>query len=258
MIGALSYFHPCRLYDGAKLGADIDSAARMTLETIWSHFMDGGFRHDNAWNCYGPYLTLQLAHALLFIGDVARMDQCLLWLVSHAAYPTVCSENSSLPCQVALGAWNEQHCYPISKEFREMPDQCWYMGDMPHGWACAEFITLLRDILFFEADEDRDAHVYIAPGVLPHWLRDGESIAVADAPTIFGQSFGYRLTHRAGARRVDISITQPLPAPVRFVYPCRFGSGVLSIVADGAPVSVSGRDVKLPANVATATITYAP
>ena len=76
-----------------------------------------------------------------------------------------------------------------------MPERPWYMGDIPHGWACAEFMMLLRDILFFEADEDGDAHIYIAPGVMPHWLGDGESIGVADAATIFGQNFGYRLTH---------------------------------------------------------------
>src|SRR5262249_32790486 len=50
IIGALAYFHPCRLYMGAKLGSDIDLAARMTLETIWAHFIDGGFRHESAWD----------------------------------------------------------------------------------------------------------------------------------------------------------------------------------------------------------------
>lgn len=48
IVGALCYFHPCRLYMNRKLGGDIDQAFRMTLETIWSHFIDGGFRHDAA------------------------------------------------------------------------------------------------------------------------------------------------------------------------------------------------------------------
>jgi hypothetical protein len=256
MIGVLAYFHPCRLYDGAKLGADIDSAARMTLETIWGRFMDGGFRHDSAWNCYGPYLTLQLAHSFLLLGDVTRMDQCLQWLVGNAGYSTVSRENSPTPWQVVLGAWNEQHCYPISKDFREMPDRFWYMGDIPHGWACAEFMTLVRDILFFEADEDGDAKIFLAPGVMPHWLGEGESTGATSAPTVFGQNFGYRLTHRQSARRVEINITQPSPANVRLIYPCRFGSGVQSAIADGNPVPVSGRDVQLPPGTATATIQY--
>jgi len=137
-----------------------------------------------------------------------------------------------------------------------MPDRFWYMGDIPHGWACAEFMTLVRDILFFEADEDGDAQLYLAPGVMPHWLGEGESVGVTSAPTVFGQNFGYRLTHRPSTRRVEINITQPPPAYVRLVYPCRFGSGVQSATADGNPVPVSGRDVQLPRGTATATIRY--
>jgi len=256
IIGALAYFHPCRLYEGAKLGSDIDFAARMTLETIWGKFMDGGFRHDSAWNCYGPYLTLQLAHSFLLIGDVVRMDQCLQWLVGNAGYSTVSRENSPTPWQVVLGAWNEQHCYPISKDFSEVPNRFWYMGDIPHGWACAELLTLLRDILFFEVNEDGDAHLYVAPGVMPHWLGEGESVGAASAPTVFGQNFGYRLTHRLGARRIEISIAQSPPAHVRFVYPCRFGSGVQSATANGNPATVSGRDVQLPSGTTSAIIQY--
>jgi hypothetical protein len=157
---------------GAKLGHDIDVAARMTLETIWGHFIDGGFRHDSAWNAYGPYLTLQLAHAFLLIGDVNRMDQCLFWSVNNAAFAKVSRDagSSSGNAKVVLGAWNEQHCYPIAKDFAEVPSRSWYMGDIPHGWACAEFMLLSRDIFFFEADEDGTPHTYIAPGSLPHWL----------------------------------------------------------------------------------------
>jgi hypothetical protein len=256
MIGAVAYFHPTRLYMGAKLGGDIDLAARMTLETIWGHFVEGGFRHDAAWHCYGPYLTLQLAHAFLLIGDLARMDQCLGWVV-NAGFATINPSvgTSNTDWQVVLGAWNEQHCYPIAKRFSEFP-WVWYMGDIPHGWACAEFILLLRDILFFEADEDSDPHIYLAPGLVPRWLNDGESIGVTDAPTLFGVPFGYELTLRQANQTIEINITQPPPANVRFVYPCRFGSGVLSATADGNPVALSGTAVHLPAGTRQAIIQY--
>jgi hypothetical protein len=257
IIGALAYFHPCRLYMGAKLGTDIDLAARMTLDTIRSHFVDGGFRHDSSWYCYGPYLTLQLAHAFLLTGDIERMDQCLTWAV-NAAYATA-SRKDGQPhdyWQVVLGAWNEQHCYPIAKDFVEVPHRPWYMGDIPHGWACAEFTLLLRDILFFEADEDVDPHIYIAPGVMPHWLEDGQSIGVADAPTVFGVPFGYRLTNSLAIKSVEIEILQPPPSHVGFVYPCHLGAGVSSVVADGRPLLVTGRDVRLPAGIRRATVSY--
>src|SRR5262249_32878729 len=82
IIGAVAYFHPLRLYQGPKLDVDIDEAFRQTLDTIWERFVDGGFMHDAAWRAYGPYLTLQLAHAFLFVGDVARMSQLLDWCIS--------------------------------------------------------------------------------------------------------------------------------------------------------------------------------
>jgi len=255
MIGAVSYFHPTRLYMGAKLGADIDSAARMTLETIWSHFVDGGFRHDAAWQCYGPYLTLQLAHAFLLIGDVARMDALLGWAV-NAGFATINPSvgTSSVDWQIVLGAWNEQHCYPIAKRFTEFP-WCWYMGDIPHGWACAEFMLLLRDILFFEADEDGQPRVFIAPGVPPHWLTNGQSIGVSDAPTLFGQPFGYELTLNTSTQTISLTFTQPL-SNVAYLYPCRFGTGVVSVTANGVPQPVSGTDVWLPAGTTSATVVY--
>ena len=259
LIGTLAYFHPCRLYIGQKLGPDIDFAARQTLETIWSHFVSGGgFRHDSAWHTYGPYLTLQLAHCFLLLGDLARMDECLMWAVGNAAYARV-SRGPGAPdaWQVVLGAWNEQHCYPIASDFAEVPRDWWYMGDIPHGWAAAEFLLLLRDILFFEADEDGSPHVYLAPGVPPHWVADGQSIGIANAPTIFGQPFGYALTHRQATKTVEIQITQPLPPPVRLAYRCRFGSGIASATADGNAVPMVGDTVWLPAATTTAAIRYA-
>jgi hypothetical protein len=257
MVGSVAYFHPCRLYMGLKLGGDVDRAARFTLETIWSHFVDGGFRHDSAWHSYGPYLTLQLAHAFLLIGDVERMDQCLGWAVGNAAFATVSRRDGdpSHPWQAVLGAWNEQHCYPIAKDFAVPLQDWWYMGDIPHGWAAAEFNSLLRDILLFEADEDGDRQIYLAAGLLPRWLGDGDGVRVAGAPTAYGTSLGYRLTHRGADRQVDIDIDSAPPG-VSFVYPCRFGSGVLSAQADGAAIAVSGRDVRLPAGSRHVTVTY--
>ena len=257
IIGLAAYFHPCRLYMGNKLGDDVDYAARMTLETIWGHFVDGGFRHDSAWYCYGPYLTLQLAHAFLLIGDVHRMDSLLSWAVYHGMFATVDRQaGTNSQWQVVLGAWNEQHCYPIAKNFAEVPGRWWYMGDIPHGWACAEMMLLLRDILFFEADEDGDPHIYLAAGVMPHWIQDNQDVTIRNAPTLFGQDFGFTLTHKAAQKRVEIQIHQPAPANVSFVYPCRFGSSVVSASANGSPVPPQGREVRLPAGTTQATVQY--
>jgi hypothetical protein len=259
MVGALCYFHPTRLYYGAKLGADVDAAFRLTLETIWSHFVRGGFRHDSAWHAYGPYLTLQLAHAFLLLGDLGRMDTCLGWSVGNAAFASISRfDGADQQWQLVSGAWNEQHAYPVASRLTEIPDRWWYMGDIPHGWAAAEYNLLLRDILFFESGEDDDSHIYLAPGVLPRWLRGngGGQVGVLGAPTIFGAEFGYTLNHREAAKQVVLDIPSPLPG-VRYVYPCRFG-GVTQVRADGAPMPVPafGQDVHLPAGTKHAEISY--
>lgn len=129
------------------------------------------------------------------------------------------------------------------------------MGDIPHGWACAELLLLLRDMLFFEADEDGSPHIYLAPGFLPRWFKDGESVGVSAAPTIFGGNFGFRLTHRQAARSVEIDIHQPPPVSAAYIYPCRFGS-VRSVAADGVSQAVGGNEVRLPAGTRRAVITY--
>ncbi|MDG4862282.1 hypothetical protein P8605_29475 [Streptomyces sp. T-3] len=248
MIGAAAYFHPLRLHMGEKLGQDVDRAARFTLDTMYARFVTGGFRHEAAWNAYGPYLGMQLAHAYLLAGDPEKMDRLLGWTVA-AAFP------KALQRAAALGAWNEQHAFPIASDFAEFPDRHWYMGDIPHGWAAAEYLLLLRDILFFEADEDRDPHLYIAPGIRPHWVPDGETVSVAAAPTLLGAPFGYRLRHDAGEQKVTVDITEA-PERVRYVYPCRFGA-VRAVSADGEELPVTGDDVRVPAGTWQFTVTYA-
>ncbi|HWM56759.1 MAG TPA: hypothetical protein VNO83_02905 [Pseudonocardia sp.] len=258
MIGTVAYFHPCRLYQGHKLGDDIDVAARATLDTIWAHFVEGGgFRHDSAWRAYGPYLGLQLAHAFLLIGDQVRMDACLRWAVGEAAFAAGPPVPGADPVQIVSGAWNEQHAYSVASDFATVPGSWWYMGDIPHGWAAAEFQLLMRDICFFESGEDDNPHVYLAPGVLPHWLAGGAQVTVRDAPTAFGVPFGFTLVHDGAARTVTITVTQPLPAAVGYRYPLRLGRAA-SLTVDGQPrpLPPDGADMVLPGGMQQAVIGY--
>src|SRR3954471_3196190 len=257
IIGGVAYVHPTHLYYGAKLGPEVDEAFRLTLDTIWSHFVDGGFRHDTSWQAYGPYLTLQLAHAFLRLGDLDRMDALLGWAIGNAAYARVSRyEGSGEQWQVTTGTWNEQHAYPVSNDFTALPFRVWYMGDMPHGWAAAEFMLLLREILFFEAGEDDVRELYVASGTRPRWRRGeaAQSVTVTDAATTYGGAFGYDLVHDEAARRLRLDITQPVPG-VTYVYPCRLGQ-VVAANADGAALPVTGTDVRLPPGTTHAEIDY--
>jgi hypothetical protein len=257
VIGAVAYFHPCRLYMGSKLGADIDQAMRWTLDTLAAHFVDGGFRHDSAWNAYGPYLTLQLAHAFLLIGDVEKMAALLSWSVSKAGYASTPrgNEASAQHWQVALGAWNEQHCYPVASHFSSIPSRPWYMGDIPHGWACAELLLLLRDMAFFEADEERQPHLYLLPGFLPQWLGEGESVSVKKARTFFGTPLSFTATHQKTAKKLVISIDDWSRSDIAFVLPFRFGVATRA-TADGAPLQQLGFDLRFPGAARQLSIEY--
>jgi hypothetical protein len=129
------------------------------------------------------------------------------------------------------------------------------MGDIPHGWAAAELIGLVRDMCVFEADEDGDRHLYVGAGLMPHWFADGDQVIVSSAPTTFGTPFGYRVSHDAASRTVRLDVTTPVPS-VRMVWPCRFGHGIAAATADGQPAAVTGTDVQLPAGTASATVHY--
>ena len=129
------------------------------------------------------------------------------------------------------------------------------MGDIPHGWACAELILLIRDIFFFEVGEEDDPQIFLAAGVMPHWLASGGSLGVAEAPTLFGGPFSYRLNHDTAKKQVAISISRTPPRFPRYIYPCQLVD-VASATSDAGPVTISGRDVRLPAATTSATITY--
>lgn len=166
------------------------------------------------------------------------------------------SPGASEMWDVALGAWNEQHCYPVAKNFAERPNRWWYMGDIPHGWACAELLLLLRDCLFFEAAEDGDdPHLWIAPGVMPDWLNARATVGVRDATTIFGGPFGYTLELDRAASTFELRILQAPPRPIRYAFNCRWGA-IASALGDAGPISVVGTTLWLPRGTTRATIRY--
>jgi len=132
------------------------------------------------------------------------------------------------------------------------------MGDIPHGWAAAEFITLMRDILFFEADEDGQPHIYIAPGVMAHWLDDNQSIGIMDAPTIFGRTFGYRMMHRQASKHVELEIAQHPRSGVDYRFPCPFGNRIERVEINGQQVLQNAADqvIQIPAGTRKVLVRY--
>ena len=262
IIGAVAYFHPCRLYQGRKLGDEIDTAARSTLDTIWAHFVDdGGFRHDAAWHASGAlYLGLQLAHAFLLIGNQARMggSACLRW-GRRRGRPTRLVRRVTGPSRSRSSVVRGTRA-ACSTRWRTTLPTCLASGgtwgtSRTAGRGRGVSTAHARHLLLRIRRGGRRSARLPRSGVLPHWLAGGAELRVQDAPTAFGVPFGFVLAHDALARTVTFTLTQPLPAHIGYVHPLRLGQ-VRRVVVDGVERAVAADtdDVALPGGMRQAII----
>ena len=99
---------------------------------------------------------------------------------------------------------------------------------MPHNWASAEFIRLVRHLLVFERGDDLE----LLPAVPKHWLATGKSIRVESTPTRFGR---VDLHVEAEPDRLVISFRRH---PGHAAYPARTPARVLLHLPDGTTRSL--------------------
>ena len=137
------------------LGAD-DPAIAATAEAIRQRFVvERAFFQGISHTGLGTYLTLQLAEVEMRAGDRRAMER-LGWLL-EAATPTF--------------TWPEA-IHP------QLGGGC--MGDGHHGWAAAEFLSFVRNLVVREEGED-----LVLFGMLPDaWV--GQAVEAHDAPTHHG------------------------------------------------------------------------
>lgn len=133
----------CRLFD------QIDDVEGVPAETGW-------FPWRAQWN----YDASFAAHVWLYAG---RPDKAVDYLYAFA--------NHATPTRV----WREEQSFKES-------DNAQFCGDMPHNWASAEFIRLVRHLVVMERGDALD----LLAGAPPEWLRPGRTIALERTPTRFG------------------------------------------------------------------------
>jgi len=231
LIGSIAGVWPC----GVLSPTNKDQLA--TLEALWDNcFVDGGFLHRMAWNAYGSYLSTEVAHCYLFAGKRHRVRKILNWQLDHAT---------------PLYAWNEQ----VVPE-PELGINSWYLGDIPHGWACAEYVLLVRDMLFYE---DFDSNrIVICPGVQEEWIPEGELLSVGNAPTYFGTIFSFDLQNNISQGNVKLSIS-PSKDPQRgYVFKSPFTNYQIARVnVDGVEIETfSQKEAFLPPGSRNVTIYF--
>ena len=150
VIGSLAAAWPLRL-----MAAD-DPRIVATADVVREQFLEGdAFFQGISHTGLGTYLTLQLAFVELEAGDRRALDR-LEWMLSAAT---------------STWTWPEA-VHP------RLPGGC--MGDGHHGWAAADVLTFVRNLLVRELDGGL-ALCSLLPDA---WL--GQGIQVHDAPTHAG------------------------------------------------------------------------
>jgi hypothetical protein len=129
-----------------------------TVRLIEGRFLVGdGFFQEHFHSGVNSYLTAHLAQCYLAMGNL-RVWRLVRYLLRHAS---------------STYTWPEAF-HPITK------GGC--MGEGHHGWAAAEWILLLRNLLFYE----RGDNLCLTPLMNPKDLEPGNTLTVRSAPSYFG------------------------------------------------------------------------
>ncbi len=153
IIGAISALYPLRLVTPR------DERLTGTLRVIRKKYQKHhAFFHRVIHSGYNVYLTAQLAECYLFRKS-SRVLPILQWIMNNISH---------------TGCFPEA-IHPLTG------GGC--MGDGHHGWACADLLHLIRNLLFFE----EEGGIAITPVIFHRWMEAGETIKVENAPSLFGK-----------------------------------------------------------------------
>jgi hypothetical protein len=142
---------------------------------------DTGWLKDGIWTYFGSFY----GHAWLWQGEGDKAARTLYAFGNHAS---------------PLLAWREEQL------LAGQGDQV--VGDMPHNWASAEFIRLVRHSLILERGDE----LHLCEAMPAKWARPGAVTRVRDIATEFGPiSLEFRVA-RDGASGV-LKLTPPPRAP---------------------------------------------
>ncbi|MCI0707273.1 MAG: hypothetical protein L0Y80_07310, partial [Ignavibacteriae bacterium] len=151
-IGSVSAVYPLELHlDGLP-------HAVSTVRAVKERFVDDrGFFHPLIHSGYNPYLTLQVAHSYLLLGDTQTA-----WEIANSIFRQA-TETNTFP----------EAIHPITGGGT--------MGDGHHGWAAAEVVLFLRRLLV----DDRNSTLVLLNGV-EHIFSSKRSLRVSNVPTRYG------------------------------------------------------------------------
>jgi hypothetical protein len=139
-----------------------------------------GWLPDGIWN----YAASFYGHAHLWLGH-GRKTAATLYAFGNHASPLLC--------------WREEQNLVGQAER--------YCGDMPHNWASAEFIRMVRHMLVLE----RGREIHLLEGLPPAWTHPGSTTSLKEIPTSFGP---ISLSVKADANGADLRVELPRREPI--------------------------------------------
>jgi hypothetical protein len=148
----------CAVYPLQMLAEGDSRGLQLLDEIVRRYFHEGMFFQHFIHSGLNPYLTLQIAHAYLLLGN---RDKFLKFLeeVLRRGTPTLTFPEAIHP-QSRGGS----------------------MGDGCHGWAAAEVLSAMRSALVHERWSGNACEVVLLAGVPVEWFEPGKRISVRRAP----------------------------------------------------------------------------
>jgi hypothetical protein len=198
------------VYPGRVFAPD-DPLMSGTLAMLDSNQREGlifgtGWIADGVWNYAGSFY----AHAHLWLGH-GRKAAATLYAFGNHACPLLC--------------WREEQ-----KPVGQPPAYC---GDMPHNWASAEFIRLIRHLMVLE----RGAELHLLEGLPPSWTKPGARTRLTDIPTSYGpMSLALQIAPDGRAAALDLDPPRREPMAKIVVHLESFARDADELRVDGKPV----------------------
>ncbi|MBU6399853.1 MAG: hypothetical protein KGS61_06005 [Verrucomicrobia bacterium] len=167
--------------------------------------LDTGWLKDGIWNYFGSFY----AHAWLWLGNGDKAARTLYAFGNHAS---------------PLLVWREEQ--------KPRGEGAQFVGDMPHNWASAEFIRLVRHLLVLE----RGNELHLFEGLPPTWARPGAVTRINHVMSEFGPlSLEFRVARdgRTGWLRLEPPTRTPPGRIVLHLDHWSGRSGVLELPTHG-------------------------
>jgi len=126
---------------------------------------------------------------------------------------------------------------------------------MPHNWASAEFIRLVRHLLILE----RGRELHLLEGLPRAWTRPGCVTELKSVPTTFGD-ISLRLAVAADGRSATIALDPPrrTPAERLVVHLEHFAQGASNVRLDDEPLGREGHAIQADRPLTLRVVLQAP